>query len=66
MKIGYILHGDFNDEKAWSGTFYNLANTIKKHHSIIPILVKPNKIEKIFNGIAFVVSLGKRKNGILS
>ena len=66
MKIGYVLHGDFNDEKAWSGTFYNLANTIKKHHLIVPILVKPNKVEKIFKGIAFVGSLGKRKNGILS
>ena len=66
MKIGYVLHGDFNDEKAWSGTFYNLANTIKKHHLIVPILVKPNKVEKIFKGIAFVASLGKRKNGILS
>lgn len=63
MKIGYILNSDIDDKKSWSGTFYNLAAIIRKHHEIVPILVPPTNIEKVIKAFHFICSFGKSKNG---
>lgn len=65
MKIGYILNGNIDDKNGWSGTFYNLAVIIRKHHEIVPILVPPTAIEKAIKVFNFICSFGKRKNGWL-
>lgn len=54
MKIGYISHNNLEDKRAWSGTIHNLAKIISKHHEIVPIVVSPNKWEKIMKGFDFV------------
>lgn len=63
MKIGYISHNNLEDKHAWSGTIHNLAKIISKRHEIVPIVVNPNKWEKIMKGFDFLFSLGKRKEG---
>lgn len=63
MKIGYILNSYIDDKKSWSGTFYNLASIIRKHHEIVPILVPPTNIEKVIKAFHFICSFGKSKNG---
>lgn len=63
MKIGYILNSAIDDEKSWSGTFYNLATTIKKNHELVPIVIPHNIIEKVIKGLSFIISMGKQKNG---
>lgn len=65
MKIGYVLNSDIDDKKSWSGTFYNLAAIIRKHHEIVPILVPPTNIEKVIKAFDFICSFGKSKNGWL-
>lgn len=65
MKIGYILNSTIEDKRSWSGTFYNLASVIKKHHEIIPILVPPTSLEKVIKALHLICSFGKRKNGWL-
>lgn len=65
VKIGYILNNQIEDKRAWSGTFYNLATVIKKHHKIVPLLVPHDTIEKVIKGFYFICSFGKRKSGYL-
>lgn len=63
MRIGYISRTYLEDRRAWSGTIHNLAKIISKHHEIVPIVVNPNKWEKLMKGFDFLFSLGKRKEG---
>lgn len=65
MKIGYISHNNLEDKHAWSGTIHNLAKIISKRHEIVPIVVNPNKWEKIMKGFDFLFFFREKKRRIL-